>query len=72
MSEKIGTEKIAREDGFLYYVGKDGAVWKAPMRHNKTGKKAKMSAETVKKEAGFMYFLGKDGYVHRAKLKNSA
>ena len=41
MGKKIGSEKIDREDGYLYYLGKDGYVWKSPMKHNKKGKKGK-------------------------------
>lgn len=70
MGTKIGTEKIAREDGYLYYVGKDGAVWAAPMKHNKSGRKKKVSKEQISKQPGFMYYIGKDGYVYQAKLKN--
>jgi len=31
--KKVGTEKIAREKGFLYYLGKDGYVGKAKMKN---------------------------------------
>ena len=34
MVEKVGTEKIQREKGFLYYLGKDGYVWKARMKNS--------------------------------------
>ena len=71
MGQRIGTEKITRENGFLYYVGKDGFVWAAPMKHNKRGRKKKVGNERIKKETGFMYYVGKDGYVYRAKLKNA-
>lgn len=70
MGTKIGSEKISREDGYLYFVGKDGAVWAVPMKHNKSGKKKKVSSEKISKEAGFMYYVGKDGYVYKARLKN--
>ncbi|MEW6529070.1 MAG: hypothetical protein AB1391_04220 [Candidatus Micrarchaeota archaeon] len=70
MGTKIGSEKITREDGFLYYVGQDGYVWAVPMKHNKTGRKKKVSNEKINKEGGFMYYIGKDGYVYKAKLKN--
>jgi len=43
MGKKVGNEKIKREDGYLYYVGKDGAVWAAPMKHNKKGKKRRLA-----------------------------
>jgi len=68
MAERIGKEKIEREDGYLYYVGKDGYVWKAPMRANKRGRKAKVSTERFEKEAGYLYFVDKNGYVSRAKM----
>jgi len=71
MGKKVGSEKIKREDGYLYYIGKDGHVWRAPMKHNKRGKKKKIGMEKTQKKKGFMYYLGKDGYVYEAKLKNS-
>lgn len=71
MGQKIGSEKIKREDGFLYYIGKDGYVWAAPMKHNKGGRKKKVGSEKVEKQSGYMYYLGKDGYVYKAKLKNA-
>jgi len=71
MGQKIGSEKISREDGYLYYVGKDGFVWAAPMKHNTKGKKKKVGKEKVQKESGWMYYVGKDGSVYKAKLKNA-
>ena len=71
MGSKVGDEKIHRENGFLYYIGSDGYVWAAPMKHNKGGKKKKVSTKKVEKRKGYMYYLGKDGFVYEAKLKNS-
>jgi len=71
MGMKIGSEKIKREDGYLYYVGKDGYVWAVPMRHNKGGRKKKVGTEKVHKESGYLYYVGDDGYVYRAKMKNA-
>ncbi|HIH22594.1 TPA: hypothetical protein HA238_02615 [Candidatus Micrarchaeota archaeon] len=70
MGSKVGSEKIGRDNGYLYFVGKDGYVWAAPMKHNKSGRKKKVGSEKISKEAGFMYYVGKDGYVYKAKLKN--
>lgn len=70
MGQRIGKEKIERENGYLYYVGKDGYVWRAPMKHNKRGRKKKVGDEKIKKEAGYMYYVDKKGYVARAQLKN--
>ena len=71
MGKKVSSERITREDGYLYYVGKDGFVWAAPMKHNKSGRKKKVGGEKVDKRNGFMYYVGKDGYVYEAKLKNA-
>ncbi|MBU0532381.1 hypothetical protein KKB44_02705 [Candidatus Micrarchaeota archaeon] len=71
MAKKVGSERISREDGYLYYVGKDGFVWAAPMKHNKKGRKKKVGAQRVDKRKGFMYYLGSDGFVYETKLKNA-
>jgi hypothetical protein len=68
---KVGTEHVEREAGYLYYLGKDGFVWAAPMKRNKTGKKKKLTSVAVTKKAGCMYFLGKDGFVYETKLKHA-
>ena len=70
MGSKVGSEKISRENGYLYFVGKDGHVWAVPMKHNKGGRKKKIGSEKISKENGFMYYVGKDGYVYKARLKN--
>jgi hypothetical protein len=71
MAERIGREKINREEGYLYYIGKDGYVWATPMKHNKSGRKKKVGNEKITKQEGYLYFLGKDGYVYRARMKNA-
>jgi len=40
-------EGIKREKGFLYFLGKDGYIWAAPMKHNTTGKKHMVSTQKV-------------------------
>ncbi|MEM3841170.1 MAG: hypothetical protein QXN59_00530 [Candidatus Micrarchaeaceae archaeon] len=71
MAERVGREKIEKEDGYLYYVGKDGAVWKSPMRSNPRGKKARVSSERIEKEDGYLYFIDKNGYVARTEMNRS-
>ena len=68
MAERIGREKLSREDGYLYFLGKDGFVWRTPMKSNTRGRKAKVGSEKVKREEGFLYFLDKAGYVSRSKM----
>ena len=72
MAQKVGTERIKREDGWLYYIGKDGYVWASGAKHSKfKGKKRKIGSEKISKEKGFMYFLGSDGFVYKTRMKNA-
>ncbi|MBD3389661.1 hypothetical protein GF415_01765 [Candidatus Micrarchaeota archaeon] len=71
MGKKIGSERIDRQDGYLYYVGKDGYVWRVPMKHNKRGTKKRVGTEKVEKESGYLYYVGSDGFVYKAKMKNA-
>jgi hypothetical protein len=67
----VGSEKIHRENGYLYYLGKDGYVWAAPMKSNPGGKKKKVGSERISKETGYLYFIDKAGFVAKAKKKNA-
>jgi hypothetical protein len=71
MGRKIGNERIDRQDGYLYFVGKDGYVWRVPMKHNKRGSKKRVGSEKIMKEKGFLYYVGSDGAVYKAKMKNA-
>ncbi|MEM0106618.1 MAG: hypothetical protein QXD11_00315 [Candidatus Micrarchaeaceae archaeon] len=71
MAEKIGKEAVQKEDGYLYYVGKDGYVWRAPMKTNPKGKKQRVGSEKIEKEDGYFYFIDKKGYVSRAKMNRN-
>ena len=69
MGKRIGSEKIKRESGYLYYIGKDGYVWRTPMKVNKRGTKKKIGTEKIARKKGFMYYIDKAGYVCEAKMK---
>jgi len=71
MGKRIGTEKITREKGYLYFIGKDGYVWRTPMKANKKGSKKKVGNEKVSKKSGYLYYLDEAGYVCEAKMKNA-
>ena len=71
MGQRIGKERITREDGYLYYLGKDGFIWKTPTARNKRGKKARVGTEKIARDKGTMYYLDKAGYVAKAKMKNA-
>ena len=69
MAEKVGKEQIKREKGYLYYLGKDGYLWKTPTKLNKSGRKAKVGTEKIVRAEGYMYFLDKEGHVCRARMR---
>jgi hypothetical protein len=71
MGQRIGKEQVKREKGYLYYLGKDGYIWRTPTKLNKKGKKARVGTEKYTREEGYMYYVDKAGYLARAKMKNA-
>ena len=73
MAEKVLKLGVEREEGFLYFIDKDGDVSKVAMaRGGKKGGKAKKVAKAgIKKAKGYLYFLDKKGDVSRAKMVNA-
>ena len=68
MAERIGRERIDREDGYLYYLGKDGRVWRTPMKTNRRGRKEAVGSERIRREEGYLYYIDRSGYVARSKM----
>ncbi len=68
MAERVTRERVDREDGYLYFLGKDGYVWRTPMKTNARGRKAKVGSERVQRAEGYLYFIDRSGYVARAKM----
>ena len=68
MAERVGNEKIEREEGYLYYLGKDGYVWRVPMKSNKEGTKERVGTEHIEREEGYLYFVDDEGYVSRVRM----
>jgi hypothetical protein len=70
MAEKVSKVGVKREDGFLYFIDKQGDVSKVKMARGgkKGGKPSKVAKVGVKKEKGFLYFIDKAGDVSRAKM----
>jgi hypothetical protein len=50
----------------MYYINKDGDVWKFPRGG---GKKTKVCQAGLKREKGFLYFIDKDGDIACAPMK---
>lgn len=70
MAEKVFKVGVKREDGYLYFIDKNGDVSRAQMARGgkKGGKPSKVAKAGVKKEKGFLYFLDKAGDISRAKM----
>ena len=68
--EKVAHTGVSKEKGYLYYLGKDGNVWRSPMsRGGKGGGNAEKVADAnVTREKGYLYFIDKDGDVGRAPM----
>ena len=71
MSEKIVKLGIVREPNYLYYIDKNGDLFKTKAARGKKGSKGKALVEKlgIKKQTGYIYFLDKDGDVSCAKMK---
>ena len=72
MAERVGNERVRREEGYLYFVGKDGYVWKTSRENNLNGRKLRVTSKKIKKEDGYLYFLDKGGYISRRSITENA
>lgn len=70
MAQKVEKVGAKREEGYLYYIDKQGDVSRAKMARGgkKGGKPEKVKKVGVKKEKGYLYFLDKQGDISRAKM----
>ena len=59
MAEKIEKVGVKRQDGYLYFIDKQGDVSRAKMARGgkKGGKIEKVKKVGIKKAKGFLYFL---------------
>ena len=72
MAEKVKKAGVKKEDGWLYFVDKDGDISRVQMARGggKSGskRKEKIARLGIKKEPGYLYFVDKNGDVSRAKM----
>jgi len=70
MAQKVAKAGVKREEGFLYFIDKQGDISRAKMARGgkKGGKPQKIAKMGLKKEKGYLYFLDKQGDVSRAKM----
>jgi hypothetical protein len=62
-NEIIVNSKINREDGYLYYIDKDGDISRIKM--SQKGKPEKVMTLNIRKEMDYLYYIDKDGHICR-------
>ncbi len=70
MAEVVANTGVSKEKGYLYYLGKDGNVWRSQMaRAGKGGGNAEKVADAgVTRESGYLYYVDKNGNVSRSPM----
>ena len=70
MAEVVKETGVTKEKGYLYYLGKNGHVWRSQMaRAGKGGGNAEEVAQAgVTRESGYLYFIDKEGHVARSPM----
>ena len=66
MAEVVANTGVSKESGYLYYLGKDGNVWRSQMaRAGKGGGNAEKGSDAgVTRESGYLYFIDKIIQIH--------
>ncbi len=67
----VAETSVKKESGYLYYLGKDGDVWRTRMARGteKGGGGEKIATAGVTRESGWLYYVDKEGNVARTLLK---
>ncbi len=72
MAEKVAKAGVKKEEGYLYFVDKQGDVSRAKMsrggRAKGKAKAEKVARVGVRKDKGYLYFVDRNGDVSRAKM----
>ena len=71
MAEVVAKTGVSKGAGYLYYLGKDGNVWRTKMARGgkKTGGGPEKGADAgVSREDGFLYYIDKGGNVARSPM----
>ena len=70
MAETVASTGVKKDKGYLYYLGKNGNVWRSQMaRAGKGGGNAEEVAQAgVTRESGYLYFIDKEGHVARSPM----
>ena len=70
MAEKVKSIGVSKASGYLYYLGKDGNVWRSGMSRGGSGggNAEKVADAGVTRASGYLYFIDKNGDVARSPM----
>lgn len=70
MAEKVVSTGINREEGYLYFVDKEGDISRVKMARGRKGQGSpeKVKKAGVKRETGYLYFIDKQGDISKSKM----
>jgi len=67
-TEVVSRTGVSKESGYLYYLGKDGNVWRSKLPHaGGDGNGEKVVDAGVLRESGYLYFIDENGDVSRSR-----
>jgi len=71
VAQVVKSTGVRKEAGYLYYLGKDGHVWRTKMARG--GKKTgggpeRVALADVSREDGWLYYIDKSGDVSRSPM----
>ena len=71
MAQVVKSTGVRKEAGYLYYLGKDGHVWRTKMARG--GKKTGGGPELIKtanveRADGWLYYIDKNGHISRSEM----
>ena len=70
MADKVASSGVTIEKWYLYYLGKDGNVWRSRMArgYEKGGDANKVADAGVTRDKGWLYFIDKNGDVSKVPM----
>jgi uncharacterized protein YcgL (UPF0745 family) len=72
MAERVATVGVTKEQGYLYFVDKDGDISRTIMsrgKKNGSSRKEKVMRVGVQRKQGYLYYVDKKGDVSCAPLQ---
>ncbi len=70
MAEKVVNTGITREEGYLYFMDKEGDISRIKMARGRKGRGSpeKVKNAGIKRETGYLYFIDRQGDISKSKM----